>query len=158
MSNKEHPNVTLMKQLEPDRTASKADLFAENFVWRFFNPESANLFAEDFVWHFVNPKLPDIQGDYNGLKGLQTFFEKLEVLTAGTFQVKPISVIPMGDELVVTHVRDRMTLENQAIELDAVVVWRIVKGYITEAWDIPSIYTEQPQKTGSSLNIQALAS
>lgn len=142
---KEHPNILLMKQLEPNSKVSNDNLFAENFVWRFFNPESANLFAENFVWHFVNPKLPDIQGDYSGFKGLQTFFEKLEAITAGTFQVRPLSATAVGDELVVTHVKDRMILDNQAIELDAVVVWRIVNGYITEAWDIPSIYSEQPQ-------------
>ena len=142
---KEHPNIIVMKQLEPNSIVSKDDLFAENFIWRFFNPQSANLFANDFVWHFVNPKLPNIQGDYNGLKGLQTFFEKLEVLTGGTFQVEPISVTPVGDEIVVTHVKDRMILENQAIELDAVVVWRIVNGSVVEAWDIPSLYTEQLQ-------------
>ncbi|VEP13990.1 conserved hypothetical protein [Hyella patelloides LEGE 07179] len=127
---KEHPNVILVKQLDPSNIT-----------------ESTNLFAEDFVWHFFNPKLPDVQGDYNGLKGLQEFFERLKVLTGGTFQVEPISITAIGDELVVTHVKDRMTFENQAIKLDAVVVWRIVNGYIAEAWDIPSIYKQELQKT-----------
>lgn len=31
----EHPNIALMKQLEPSQTANKANLFAENFIWRF---------------------------------------------------------------------------------------------------------------------------
>ncbi len=122
----EHPNVSILKRLDPRNLT-----------------ESANLFAENFVWHFFNPELADVQGDYAGLKGLETFFEKLEVLTSGTFQVEPISITAIGDELVVTHVKDRMILENRAIELDAVVVWRIVNGFITEAWDIPSVYSEQ---------------
>ena len=122
----EHPNVSILKRLDPRNLT-----------------ESANLFAENFVWHFFNPELPDVQGDYAGLKGLETFFEKLEVLTSGTFQVEPISITAIGDELVVTHVKDRMILENRAIALDAVVVWRIVNGFITEAWDIPSVYSEQ---------------
>ena len=139
----EHPNVALMQQLEPNYTDSNPNLFAENFIWRFFNPEAANLFAEDFVWHFFNDKLPDVRGDYHGLRGLQTFFEKLEVVTGGTFLVEPVSAIPIGDELVITHVRDKMVLQNEATILDAIVVWRIVDGKVTEAWDIPSIYPEQ---------------
>lgn len=140
---KEHPNLNVMKQLEPDRKVSKDNLFAENFVWRFFNPKAANLFAEDFVWHFINPRLPSIQGEYAGLKGLQSFFEKLEIITGGTFQVEPVSITAIGDELVVTHVKDQMVFKNQAVKLDAVVVWRIVNDFIIEAWDIPSIYSEQ---------------
>ena len=145
----EHPNVALMQQLEPNYTDSNPNLFAENFIWRFFNPEAANLFAEDFVWHFFNDKLPNVRGDYHGLKGLQTFFEKIEVVTGGTFRVE-LSAIPIGDELVVTHVKDKMVLQNKAIALDVVVVWRIVNGNVIEAWDIPSIYTEQSQTNGSS--------
>ncbi len=141
----EHPNIALMKQLEPSQTANKANLFAENFIWRFFNPEAANLLAEDFVWHFFNDKLPDVWGDYHGIDGLQNFFEKLEAITGGTFRVEPVSATPIGDELVVTHVRDKMVLQNKAIALDAVVVWRIVEGNVTEAWDIPSIYTERSE-------------
>ena len=122
----EHPNVSILKRLDPGNLTNSADLFSENFVWHFFNPE-----------------LPDVQGNYAGLKGLETFFEKLEVLTSGTFQVEPITITAIGDELVVTHVKDRMMLESRAIALDAVVVWRIVNGFITEAWDIPSVYSEQ---------------
>ncbi|MEM8676015.1 MAG: nuclear transport factor 2 family protein [Cyanobacteria bacterium P01_G01_bin.67] len=141
----EHPNVTLIKQLEPNFIVSPDNLFAENFVWRFFNPEAMNLFAEDFVWHFFNPQLPDVQGDYSGIMGLQTLFEKLEILTGGTFQVEPITITPIGDELVIVHVKDRMTLTSRTIELDAVVVWRIVDASLVEAWDIPSVYKEQLQ-------------
>ena len=45
----------------------------------------ADVFAEDFVWHFVDPLLPDVQGDYVGVSGLQTFFEKITALTGGNF-------------------------------------------------------------------------
>jgi ketosteroid isomerase-like protein len=143
--NEEHPNISLMKRLEPQYIVNKNNLFAENFVWRFFNPQAANLFAADFVWHFINPKLPNIQGDYVGLKGLQEFFEKLAIVTGGTFQVEPVSITAFGDEIVVTHVKDRMRLKERSVELDAVVVWPIVNGLVVEAWDIPSIYTEQLQ-------------
>lgn len=137
---KEHPNVTLIKQLEPNFIVNQDNLFAENFVWRFFNSEAIDLFAKNFVWHFFNPKLPEVHGDYQGLNGLQAFFEKLEVLTGGTFQVEPLAIYPIGNELVIVHVKDRMTLASRTIELDAVVVWRIVNGSFVEAWDIPSLY------------------
>lgn len=124
----EHPNVSLLNRLDPGNLAGSTDLF-----------------TEDFVWHFFNPQLPELQGDYRGASGLQTFFEKLAVITNGTFQVEPLSATPVGDELVVVHARDRMTFDDCSVELDAVVVWRIVGGFIAEAWDIPSVYTESPQ-------------
>lgn len=127
---KEHSNVSLLNRLDISNLAGSADLFAENFVW-----------------HFFNPRLPDLQGDYIGLKGLQSFFEGLAMVSDGSFEVEAISTTPLGDELVVTHVKDRMTLEGRPIEIDAVVVWRIVDGCIAEAWDIPSVYTEDLQTT-----------
>jgi predicted SnoaL-like aldol condensation-catalyzing enzyme len=32
-------------------------------------------------------------------------------------------------------------LEDQQLETDVVVVWRIVDGRIAEVWDIPSVYS-----------------
>lgn len=122
-----HPNVALLERLSeriPHDLANAQDLI-----------------ADDFVWHFFNLELPEVQGDYVGLDGLQTFFAKLAALTKGTFQAAPVAVNVIGDELVVTHVRDQMQLGDQSIELDAVVVWRIVRGRIAEAWDIPAIHT-----------------
>ncbi|MEL6261991.1 MAG: nuclear transport factor 2 family protein, partial [Cyanobacteria bacterium J06626_6] len=116
----EHPNVSLFNRLDPANVAQSADIFAENFVW-----------------HFFNPQMPDLEGDYRGLEGLQRFFEELAMLTRGTFQVNPVSITPIGDELVIAHVKDRMILNDNAIEFDAVVVWRVVDGLLSEAWDIP---------------------
>jgi hypothetical protein len=76
----------------------------------------------NFVWHFFNPRLPDVGGDYVGLSGLQTFLEKLVALTEGTFEVEPISVTAIGDELLVMHNKNRMTLQGMSIETDVVVV------------------------------------
>ena len=125
---KEHRNIELLKQL--DTYLSKNDF-----------DNASTLFSKGFVWHFFNAQLPDIQGDYAGVEGLQTFFEKLAVVTGGTFYVETIAVLPVGKELVVTHVQDSMIFKGQPIQLDAVVVWRIVDGYIAEAWDIPAIHT-----------------
>ncbi|MEL6490673.1 MAG: nuclear transport factor 2 family protein [Cyanobacteria bacterium J06621_3] len=128
MRTSEHPNVSLFNRLDPANVMQSADIFAENFVW-----------------HFFNPQMPDLEGDYRGLEGLQLFFEKLAMLSKGTFEVTPISVTPIGDELVIAHVKDRMVLNNTSVELDAVVVGRVVDGLLTEAWDIPAVYAESLQ-------------
>ena len=120
----EHPNVALMKRLDIRNLAG-----------------CAHLFSSDFVWHYINPNLPGVEGDYVGLAGLQTFFEALGSQTGGSFKVQPISISVFGDELVVTHVRNSMSIGGQSLAIDAIVVWRIVNGVIAEAWDIPSAHT-----------------
>ena len=72
--------------------------------------------------------------------GSKIFFAKLDKMSSGSFQVNPIDARAAGDELLVTQVCNRITLEEDAIEFDAVVVWRVVAGKIAEAWDIPSVY------------------
>ena len=119
-----HANVSLLKKLDICNLAGAADLF-----------------APDFVWHYFNPNLPEVEGNYEGLSGLEAFFETMGKKTGGNFSVRPISVTDFGDELVVTHVRNSMSLKGQSISIDAVVVWRIVDGRIAEAWDIPSAHT-----------------
>ncbi|MEO1035649.1 MAG: nuclear transport factor 2 family protein [Pseudomonadota bacterium] len=129
---REHVNVRLLKQL------NLQDLSG-----------CANLFAEDFVWHFCNPKLPTIQGEYHGVAGLMEFFAKMTAITHGTFGVQPQSISAYGDELVVTHVIDRLTIDEESIETDAIVVWRIVDEHILEAWDIPAVHAVNPTKQTS---------
>ena len=124
--NHEHPNIAILSKFDPTNVAGAADIL-----------------AEDAVWHFFNPLLPDVQGDYVGLKGFQDFFKNIGGRTDGTFHVNPVSATAIGDELVVVHSKNTMVLEDQPIEIDVVVVWRIVNGKITEVWDIPSVYTEQ---------------
>ena len=99
-----------------------------------------DVFAKDVVFHFFNPLLPEVQGDYVGLTGLRTFFEKMASVSKGTFRVNPVSITAVGHELVVVHSKNTMTLESQQIETDVVVVWRFIEGRIAEVWDIPSVY------------------
>ena len=99
----------------------------------------AEVLADDFVWHYFNPKLPHLQGDYLGVEGLQDFFSKLGTEVHGTFTTKPVSVHPVGDELLAVQVKNTMRIEGETIAVDALVVWRIVEGKIAEAWDIPAI-------------------
>ena len=128
-----HPNVALIEQLDVRDIAAATDVF-----------------AEDAVFHYFNPKLPELQGDYVGLAGIRTFFEKVGGVSAGTFRIEPVSLTPVGNELVVVHTRNSLTLEGQEITMDVVVVWRIVDGRVTEVWDIPSVFT--PPASASSIS------
>lgn len=127
---KEHPNIEVLKKLDLTNLE-----------------ESADLIAEDFVWHYYNPKLPELQGDYLGLSGLMDFFKILAGRTRGSFKVNPLSINPLGDSLVITHVKDNMVLDGKHMEIDAVVLWCIIDGKIKEAWDIPIIHTAKMIKT-----------
>lgn len=124
--NEIHPNIAVLHQFNPANISA-----------------ARSIIAEDAVFHYFNPMLPDTQGDYIGRQGFMAFFGALAGKTEGTFRVSPLSVTPMGNELVVTHVKDNMDLNGRQIEVDAVVVWRIVDGKIREAWDIPAVYTAE---------------
>ncbi|MEM9833956.1 MAG: nuclear transport factor 2 family protein [Bacteroidota bacterium] len=128
--NHEHPNITILNKFDPTNVAGTADIL-----------------AEDAVWHFFNPLLPDVQGDYVGLQGFQDFFKNIGGRTDGTFQVNPVSATAIGDKLVVVHSKNTLVLEDQPMEIDVVVVWRIVNGKIAEVWDILSVYTAQIKET-----------
>ena len=128
--NNEHPNINILKRFNPADPNTLAEVL-----------------AEDFVQHYINPKLSELEGDYYGLSGLNDFFQKLAGRTRGSFQVHPVSIIPMGDELIITHVKDSLSLEDKPIEIDAIVVWCIINGQIKEAWDIPIVHTAKMMKT-----------
>ena len=115
----DHPNVGLVKRFNPADPAGMADLF-----------------AEDVIWHYFNPKLPELQGDYVGPDGIRSFFQRVAEISHGTFRIEPVSIGPVGDELVVVQVRDTLTFKGEPRALDVVVVWRIVDGRVAEVWDI----------------------
>lgn len=118
-----HPNLELLMRFNPN------------------DPESsASLFAEDFVWHYFNSRLPDIQGDYAGFAGLKRFFQAMAKKSGASFKVNPVTAIPIGNELLVSHVQNTMTFEDGPLAINAVVVWRFVDGKIAEAWDIPAVH------------------
>lgn len=54
---------------------------------------------------------------------------------------EPISLAPVGDELVVAQALNRLTLRGRPIVTDVGVMWRIVEGRIAEVWDIPSVFS-----------------
>lgn len=121
---KDHPNIKLLLKLDI------RDLDA-----------SAVLFSNDFVWHYFNPSLPDVEGDYFGVEGLKRFFKIIAGETNSTLKIELVSAKPIGEELVVVHARDTMVRKDSSLTIDDVVVWRIVDGQITEAWNAPSAFS-----------------
>ena len=115
----DHPNVALLKRLDLRNPAA----------WK-------GLMAEDVVWHYANPNLPDMQGDYIGLDGVRSFFDAIGAKSAGTFNIHPLTITPVGDELVVVQSRNTLTFQGRSVAVDVVVVWRIVDGRVVEVWDI----------------------
>lgn len=113
-------------------------------IQRDFADSDEELFTEDFVWHFFNPNLPELAGDHQGLDGLIRFFGELNQLSDTGFHSEPHSLTPCGDELVVAHATNTISFGGTMIDVDAVVVWRVVGGRIQEAWDIPAINTVRP--------------
>lgn len=129
MTDRMHPNMLILKNLNlQDLDACKSIL------------------AEDLVWHYVNPRLPEMDGDYRGIEGLKAFFAKLGNKSGGSFRSNHVETRTAGDELVVTQVCNSVMLEGSAIEVDAVVVWRIIDSKIAEVWDIPAINTVRPNE------------
>ena len=124
MTDTMHPNLSIMNRLDIKNLDACADVFADNFVW-----------------HYFNPKLPKLEGNYQGVSGLKSFFSKLSEKGNGAFQVNPVDVRAAGDELVFVQVCNQLAMEGGPIEFDAIVVYRIVDGKIAEAWDIPAVHT-----------------
>ena len=126
----EHPNIALLKRLDLRNLEAAKDLF-----------------AEDVIWHYFNPNLPELQGDYVGLDGIRSFFQRVGEISRGTFKAEPVSITPIGDELVMAQVRDTLTIAGKSHARDVVVVWRIVDGRVVEVWDIVA---SQPAKSSDA--------
>jgi ketosteroid isomerase-like protein len=103
-----------------------------------------DLFADDFVFHFFNPRLPELAGDHNGFEGLRSLFERLREGSDSGFENEPHSLTPYGDELVVAYATNTISFAGTVLDVDAVVVWRVFGGRIHEAWDIPAVNTVRP--------------
>ena len=124
---KVHPNLVLLGRL------------SDHFPYDLDNAK--DLFTEDFVFHYYNTRMPELDGDYRGVDGLKAFFQKLGVVAEGTFRVEDKRLVDVGDELVATAARPRMTAEGRSFEWDALFIWRVVDNKFAEAWDIPAVNT-----------------
>ena len=134
-----------MNSTPPTRQAN-LDLVARvgTLIRTGFADPGTELFARDFVFHFVNPHLPELAGDHHGADGMRRLFERLHDASETGFHNEPHSLTPYGDELVVAYATNTVTFGGTTLDVDAVVVWRVVGGLLREAWDIPAINTVRP--------------
>ena len=114
----------------------------------FADPDE-DLFAPDFEFHFFNTHLPDLDGDHPGLDGMRSLFERLQQTSDTGFHSEPHSLTPYGDELVVAYATNTLSFGGTELDVDAIVVWRVVGGRVQEAWDIPAINTVRPHDSNT---------
>lgn len=114
-----------------------------------FAERGEGLFADGFVFHFCNPRLPELSGDHHGFDGFRDLFARLHRESETGFHNEPHSLTPYGDELVVAFATNTVTFGGITLDVDAVVVWRVVGGLVAEAWDIPAINTARPHESGA---------
>lgn len=140
--------------MNPSPSAQRANLDlvlrAGSLIANNFANRDEDLFADEFVFHFFNPQLPELAGDHHGLAGIASFFERTGEASDSGFRNKPHSLTPYGEELVVAYATNTVSFGGTVLDVDAIVVWRVFGGRIHEAWDIPAINTVRPQqlKTG----------
>ncbi|MEM1386695.1 MAG: nuclear transport factor 2 family protein [Pseudomonadota bacterium] len=120
----EHPNIDIMNAINVFDSASRAQHF-----------------APDVVWHFFNPLAPGLTGDFHGHSGLGVFFHHLRATSNDTFTIRPFGAYAIGDELVVAPRRNSVSTNEETTEFDVVTVWRFVDGQVVEVWDIPAVHT-----------------
>ncbi len=114
-----------------------------------FADSDEEVFADDFVFHYVNPRLGELDGDHHGYDGFRSFFERLHQESDTGFHNEPHSLTPYGDELVVAYATNTLSVAGTVIDVDAIVLWRIVDGRISEAWDIPAINSVRPHQSAT---------
>jgi len=120
-----HPNITRLESIDIMNIDACADAFTDDVVFRYFNPQ-----------------LPKLAGDHVGREGIKSFFAKLGEVSKGTFSVRPVNAWPVGNELLVVQTQNTLTLDDEKIVTDVVLVWRFVDGKVAEIWDIPSLFTD----------------
>jgi ketosteroid isomerase-like protein len=136
--------------MDPSQSAQQANLDLVTRVGSListgFAHRADDLFADDFVFHFFNPRLPELAGDHHGLDGLSSFFKRLREGSDSGFHNEPHSLTPYGDELVVAYATNTISFAGTMLDVDAIVLWRVFGGRIHEAWDIPAINTVRPHQ------------
>ena len=103
------------------------------------------LFADNFVWHYFNPALSQLEGSYNGIAGLQTFWQTLEGQSSAHIEVEVRQFISLGGELVAARLKP--TRDSQATE--DLIIGRVVGDRIEEAWYINTLHISP--RNGESL-------
>ena len=137
---------------EPTKADANIEVLARvgELIRSGFADRDNHPFADDFVFRFFNPQLPDLDGDYHGFDGIADLFERLGELSEDGFRQVHHSLTPCGDELLVAFVTNTVGFDGTTIDVDAVVVWRVLDDQIHEAWDIPAVNTVRPAPSAAT--------
>jgi uncharacterized protein len=114
-----HPNEDLIRQ--------GVDAYARGDIEAL----RTRFFAPDIRWHF--PGRSPFAGHHQGADQVAEFFRKLGVLSGGTHRIELHDVIANDDHAVALHLT-RAERAGKQLQINAVQVFHIRDGKITEAW------------------------
>ncbi|TML80534.1 MAG: nuclear transport factor 2 family protein [Actinobacteria bacterium] len=90
------------------------------------------LFADDIVWHVGGGRNP-LTGTIKGKDEVFGWFAKLLTLSDGTFKIDVHDVIANDNHAVVLST-DTAQRGDKSLRVEAVAVYHIDNGQVTEAW------------------------
>jgi ketosteroid isomerase-like protein len=88
-------------------------------------------FAEDIRWHF--PGRSPLAGDHEGVARVAEMLGRPAELSAGTHRIELHDVIGNDEHVVALHTT-RAERAGKQLEVDAVHVFHVRDGKVTEAW------------------------
>lgn len=116
-----HPNEDLVRA--GFAAYSRGDVQA--LLTEFFSP--------DIVWHV--PGRGPLAGDHAGADTVAAHFARVAELSGGTHRVEVHDVIGNDEHVVALHVA-RAERSGKQLELNAMQVFHVSNGKITEAWTV----------------------
>ncbi len=114
-----HPNVELLQRYSAALQAGQA-------------ADALPFYAEDLVLHI--PGRSPHAGTFHGQDAVLAYYTRLFRDTNGSLEVLGVDDIIAGDDHAVTLVRWRLRRGDRTLDVDRVVVYRIVDSRIAEVW------------------------
>ena len=114
-----HPNIELMRRYSAALTAGKA-------------ADALPFFADDLVLHI--PGRSPHAGTFRGKDAVLAYYTRMFRDTEGRFQPLGVDDILASDTHAASLVRWRVERHGRTLEIDRVVIYRIVDGLIAEIW------------------------
>jgi ketosteroid isomerase-like protein len=116
----DHPHVQVFMRTYAAFTAGDMEALAE-------------LVAEDVVWH--TPGHNPLSGNYEGRDATFASFAREFELSGGTYAVELHDVLA-DDDHTVALLRCTAARDGKTLDMNYVLVFHIVDGRITEAWEL----------------------
>jgi hypothetical protein len=114
-----HPNIEFMRRYSAALQAGRA-------------AEALPFYAENLVLHM--PGRGPHSGTFSGQDAVLDYYTKLFQATDGRFEVVAVDDILASDDHAASLVRWRLHRGDQTLEIDRVVIYRIVDERIAEIW------------------------